>query len=141
MVKETLQIKGNFKLFEEGKLVIDEDNLVTVDGAIVYADILSGNIARLPDYLGCDAGAGEYTKLTTDMFNEIFRKQVSAVSANGKQVIREFIIDGNEAIGQLYGFGLNTHLSGGTYMNLLNQNYLHEAGKKIKIIWTIEVNV
>lgn len=141
MIRENFAIVGRFQLYEEDKLVIDRTNLITEAGAEIFANILSGDISKLPQYIAIDAGSGEYTKFTASMFNEVLRKQQSNVTSPGKLSQREFIIDGNEAIGQLYGFGLNDSNTTGTFTNLINQSYLHEQGKKLKIVWSIEVKV
>ena len=141
MINENFTLTGRFQLYEDDKLVIDKSNLITNLGAELYANIISGDISILPEYLGIDGGSGEYTHNTTQLFNEILRKYQANVTSPGNLSKREFIIDSNEAIGQIYGFGLTTSSTLGIYTNLINQNYLHEAGKKLRIVWTIEVSV
>lgn len=141
MVSENVKLQGRFQLYEEDVLVIDRVNLITNPGAEIFANIISGDISKLPSYLGVDAGSGLYTTNTTQLFNEVLRKPQANVTSPGKVSQREFIIDANEAIGQLFGFGLVTANVDGTFTNLVNQNYLHEAGKKLRIVWTIEVQV
>jgi hypothetical protein len=139
MIRENFKLKGRFQIYEEGVLVIDKQNFVTIAGANVYANLISGDNSVYPQYLGIDGGAGSYSPSTPTLNSEVLRKLQSSMTSPSGKSVHEFILDGNEAIGQLYGFGLNTEASAGIYTNLVNITYYHQAGKKLKIVWSVEV--
>lgn len=145
MEKDCLSMSGRFMLYEDGVLVIDEPNLVTNIGAELWARLMFGDITDVPSYLSVDGTEIVYD-VTSSIANEILLQEERDKVIDGNKITYEFLISGDEAIGQIYGFGITNVPDGATNFgkvntNLINQNYIHAQDKFLRIIWVLEVVV
>lgn len=144
-VKDNLNVSGRFQLYEDDVLIVDRKNLVTTIGAQLYAKLLSGDTTDIPNFLSLDGVDSVYDKDSV-VISEILLKDKAKKVVEGNKIIYDFIISGDEAIAQIFGFALTNNPQNGettnfgkVYTNLINQTFNHAAGKIIRIIWTIEV--
>jgi hypothetical protein len=143
MEKDLLSMRGRFMLYEDNVLLIDTPNLVTTIGTEVWAKMLSGDLTDVPSYLSVDGADIVYDE-SSSVCNEILLKEVVTKSTEDNKLSYEFLITGDEAVAQFYGFGL-TNVPGAVTnfgkvnTNLVNQSYNHQQDKYVKIKWILEV--
>jgi len=139
MVKDTQEVTGRIRIYENDSLVLDEKNIVTTLGKSLYASILAGT-GTIPSHLGVDTSATVYTAGSTVLTTEVIRKGINLINTAANQVNFEFIILPGEAVGAWNGIGLFNAATAGTMSNVHNLAYTHNTADAIKIIWSVIIN-
>ena len=127
MSLNTIKVTGKIQIFENGKLVLEKNNLVVNSGTELICDMLKD---KSPDALGWIAVGTDNTTVSASdaaLFSELDRKAATNVTAGVSTFIIETAFDLSEALGTWREAGIFNAASLGIMFNRININYIKGA--------------
>ena len=137
-----IKVKGKITIYNKtkNKIELEKCNVVTLNGKNLIADRLINDNSGYIDYLAIGNGSGTHDDTSTELFNEIFRKQITSKSSPGNKIVLKTDILSDEAVGNWTEIGLFNSSTGGVMSNVVNISYNHNVGDDVEVRWEIEIS-
>jgi len=127
MLNEGLKITGRIQIFEEGKLVLEEDNLVVNGGLAFLADRMKDDSVSYMDYIAVGDNSTTVVASDSALYSELDRNQATNKTAGATTFEIETLFNPSEAVGTWREAAIFNGSVAGVMFNRVNINYTKGA--------------
>jgi len=121
--KDEINVKGHLKIYKNGNLIVDKDNLIVNTGLTLIASRLNSNTNNIISHLAIGNDNTTPSKTQTTLISEQFRKAITSTTYSGWVVTFITNIDYNEANFVWKELGLFNASSSGIMLNRVVVNF------------------